>query len=245
MATIRAKLTVAYAGALLGSVAVYSVALYGERRSNARREIQREVAVQADVALRVLRFAATANEPMTSTTLQVVGAGSQQFVQPITQITPRIATILDGLQDYVVLMDTTGKPLYLSPAIRQLRTRDPSSGDYDRLMQQAVATPPGNSTFPVLVGNASVLLVALPETDPTTVVSRVVAGREVDLTADWLREFLATMLGRGTADHWRIGWWRVPHCWQSSGAGRPNDQRGGSHHRRSEPSPPIAGGDHR
>jgi two-component system OmpR family sensor kinase len=194
MATIRAKLTVAYAGALLGSVAVYSVALYGERRSNARREIQREVAVQADVALRVLRFAATANEPMTSTTLQVVGAGSQQFVQPITQITPRIATILDGLQDYVVLMDTTGKPLYLSPAIRQLRTRDPSSGDYDRLMQQAVATPPGNSTFPVLVGNASVLLVALPETDPTTVVSRVVAGREVDLTADWLREFLATML---------------------------------------------------
>jgi len=41
MATIRAKLTVAYAGALLGSVAVYSVALFGERRANARREIGR------------------------------------------------------------------------------------------------------------------------------------------------------------------------------------------------------------
>ena len=106
MATIRAKLTVAYAGALLGSVAVYSVALYGERRSNARREIQREVIVQADIALRVLRFAASANEPLTNTTLQVVGAGTQQFVQPITQITPRIAAILDGLPEYVVLMDT-------------------------------------------------------------------------------------------------------------------------------------------
>src|SRR6476619_512703 len=163
MATIRAKLTVAYAGALLGSVAVYSVALYGERRSNVKREIQREVALQADLALRVLRFAATANEPVTSTTLQVVGAGSQQFVQPITQITPRIATILDGLQDYVVLMDSTGKSLYLSPSIRQLRTRDPSSGDYDRLMQQALSLAPGLSAFPVSIGNASVLLVALPE----------------------------------------------------------------------------------
>jgi signal transduction histidine kinase len=194
MATIRAKLTVAYAGALLGSVAVYSVALYGERRSNAGKELAREVAVQADLALRVLRFAASANEPVTSTTLQVVGAGTQQFVQPITQITPRIATILDGLPDYVVLMDTAGKPLYLSPSVRQLRTRDPSSGDYDRLMQQAVALLPRNSVFPVSVGNSSVLLVALPETDPTNVVGRVVAGREVDLTADWLREFLATLL---------------------------------------------------
>ena len=194
MATIRAKLTVAYAGALLGSVAVYSLALYGERRSNARLEIAREVAVQADVALRVLRFAATANEPVTQTTLQVVGAGTQQFVQPITQITPRIATILDGLPDYVVLMDTLGKPLYLSPSIRQLRTRDPNSGDYDRLMQEAVNLLPGKFAFPVSVGNGSVLLVARPETDPTNVVGRVVAGREVDLTADWLREFLATML---------------------------------------------------
>ncbi len=83
MATIRAKLTVAYAGALLGSVAVYSVALYGERRANARQEIGREVVLQADVALRVLRFAATANEPVTTSTSQVIGAGTQQFVQTL------------------------------------------------------------------------------------------------------------------------------------------------------------------
>src|SRR3982750_130437 len=138
MATIRTKLTVAYAGALLGSIAVYSVALYAERRSNARRDVAREVAVQADVALRVLRFAASANESLTVTTTQVVGAGAQQFTQPITQITPRIAAILDALPDYVVLMDTIGRALYLSPSVRALR-RDTTSGDYDRLMQQAVS----------------------------------------------------------------------------------------------------------
>ena len=194
MATIRAKLTVAYAGALLGSVAVYSVALFGERRANARREIGREVAVQADLALRVLRFAATANEPVTTSTSQVIGVGPQQFVQTSAQITPRVAAILDGLPDYVVLMDSVGKALYVSPAVRLLQSRDPSSGDYDRLMREAVSLSPGSQLFPVSVGNSSVLLVALAETDPTTRVTRVVTGREVDLTADWVREFLATIL---------------------------------------------------
>jgi two-component system OmpR family sensor kinase len=194
MATIRAKLTVAYAGALLGSVAVYSVALFGERRANARREIGREVAVQADLALRVLRFAATANEPVTTSTSQVIGAGTQQFVQTSAQITPRIAAILDGLPDYVVLMDSIGKALYVSPSVRLLQSRDPTSGDYDRLMREAVSLAPGRQVFPVPVGNSSVLLVALAETDSSTRVTRVVAGREVDLTADWVREFLATIL---------------------------------------------------
>ena len=131
MATIRAKLTIAYTGALLGSVAVFSVALYAARRSSVRRDVQREVAVEADGALRVLRYAATANEPVTvASPLPLVGTQ--------TQITPRIAAILDGLPDYVMLMDTSGKALYLSPSVRllQLQNRD---GDYDRLMQQAVA----------------------------------------------------------------------------------------------------------
>jgi len=193
MATIRAKLTVAYTGALLGSVAVYSVALFGERRSIASREIKREVALQADLALRVLRFAATANEPITTNTSQVIGSGTQQFVQTSAQITPRIANILDVLPDYVVLMDAKGKPLYVSPSVRELQSRDPTSGDYDLLMQQAVNLAPGYSQF-IGVGDNSVLLVALPETDSTTLVARVVAGREVDLTADWVREFLKTML---------------------------------------------------
>jgi signal transduction histidine kinase len=184
MATIRAKLTVAYTGALLGSIAVFSVALYAARRSSVRREIQRELAVEADGALRALRFARTAGEPVTVTTpLPLVGTQ--------TLITPRIANILDVLPDYVVLMDTTGKALYLSPSVRALQ---PSDADYDRFIQEAVALSPGNSTYPVPVGGASFMLVSLPETDPTTLVTRVVVGRDVDLTSTWVREFLATIL---------------------------------------------------
>ena len=186
MATIRAKLTIAYTGALLGSVAVFSVALYAARRSSVRRDVQREVAVEADGALRVLRYAATANEPVTvASPLPLIGTQ--------TQITPRIAAILDGLPDYVMLMDTSGKALYLSPSVRllQLQNRD---GDYDRLMQQAVSMDPGRSAFPVKVAGADVMLVSLPETDSTTLVSKVVVGREVDLMSTWVREFLWTIL---------------------------------------------------
>lgn len=192
MSTIRSKLTVAYAGALLGSVAVFSVALYAARRSSARREIQREVAVQADLALRVLRIAATAKEPIDTIPDPLVGV----------VITPRVASILDALPDYTAILDKDGRALYLSPSVRALQARDLNAPDadrgqdtdYDRLMQAAIGLAPGSSTYPIDVGNADVLLVSLPELDSTTSVTRVVAGREVDLTAGWLQEFLTTIL---------------------------------------------------
>jgi signal transduction histidine kinase len=179
MATIRSKLTVAYAGALIGSVAVFSVAMYAARRSNARREAQRAVAVQADQALRVLRFAATANEPQTFVRDSLAGA----------LITPRIAAILDGLPEYVIMLDKTDRTLYVSPSLRALQ-----EDDYERLLREARALAPNNSAYPIDVANNDVMLVALPETDPTTPVTRVVVGREVDLTANWVSEFLATIL---------------------------------------------------
>ena len=193
MATIRAKLTVAYAGALLSSLAVLSVALYAARRSSARREAKREVAVQADQALRVLRFAVTAGEPVTVVRDSLVGA----------QITARVASILDGLPDYVILLDKDGWRLYVSPMVRQLQARDQNAstlqrdqtaGDYERLIREARALQPGNSTYPINVANTSLMLVSLPETDPTTAVTRVVVGRPVDLTAGWFQEFVVMIL---------------------------------------------------
>ena len=205
MATIRSKLTVAYAGALLGSLAVFSVAMYAARRSNARREAQREVAVEAEQALRALRFATTANEPLTVVRDSLVGA----------QITPRIGMILDGLSDYVIMLDKTDRALYISPALRALQFRDSpaprpglagdttnsptgcdrrSESNYDRLVCEALALAPGNSAYPIDIENSDIMLVSLPETDPTTLVTRVVVGRAVDITAGWVSEFLTMIL---------------------------------------------------
>lgn len=192
MATIRSKLTVAYTGALLGSVVVFSVALYAARRSTARVEAQRDLAVRADQALRVLRFAASAGEPTTQVRDSLVGA----------QITPRVAGILDGLPDYVLLLDKDGRALYVSPAIRAVRTKELAFGDvpidrsgsYDRLMSEAVALDPGKSSYPIDVAGSDVMLVSLPQSGGSTLVTRVVVGRPVDLSAGWARELLLTIL---------------------------------------------------
>jgi len=199
MATIRAKLTVAYTGALIGSLAVFAVALYGARRATARRDAQREVTAKAEQAKAVLRFAVSAaaqvNEPVTA---------DRDPLDPLVgvQITPRVQAILDALPDYVVLLDKEGWRLYVSPLVRSLAPEvrpgdqqlEPPSGDYERLMRAAVDLPPGNLLFPIPVGNTEVMLVSLPVTDPNTLVARVVVGRAVDLTAGWLREFLTTIL---------------------------------------------------
>jgi len=192
MATIRTKLTVAYAGALLGSVVVFSVALYAARRASARQEVARSVAVQADLALGVLRWAATAQEPITAAPDSLIG----------TQITPRVASVLDRMPDYLLLLNKNDRTLYFSPAVRDVQLRELNESeierdrgsDYERLVRTAIDLEPGNSAFPVDVEGSDVILVALAETDPTTDVTRVVAGRAVDLTAGWLREFIATLL---------------------------------------------------
>lgn len=194
MATIRTKLTVAYTGALLGSLAVYSIALYAARRDAARREEGAQLAVQADQALRALRFAATAKEPVTEVRDPLVGA----------QITARIGSILEGLPGYVILFDKDGWRLYNSPSVRILgdTLRSGAKGaqaalqtaEYERLLSEAKALPPGRSVFPITVRGNDVMLVSLAETDPTTVVARVVVGKEIHLTSGWLREFVMTIL---------------------------------------------------
>jgi len=196
MATIRTKLTVAYAGVLIGSVAVLSIALYSARRSNARRDAQREVAVQADMALRALRFAATANEPITITsTSEPRFAGGAILTSDSlvgAQVTLRVSAILDGIPNYVFLIDSTGHLLYRSPAVRALQGS--ANTDYERLVQNARDVEPGTSTYPITIASGAVMLVSLRETDPTNIVDRVVAGRVVDLSAGWLSEFLETLL---------------------------------------------------
>src|SRR5688572_19201092 len=117
MATICSKLTVAYAGALIGSIAVFSVAVYAARRSNARREAPRGGAVQAAQALRAVRLAARADAPVTAVRGSLV----------VSPFTPRVAGFLDGLPGYMVMFDADGRAPYVSPARRALRAHAQSA----------------------------------------------------------------------------------------------------------------------
>ena len=195
MATIRSKLTLAYAGALIGSVAAFSIALYAARRASVARDVARSVAVQADLAARALHFAASANEPITTIADSLVGV----------VITPRVARVLDAFPDYVFLLDKDSRALYVSPAVRALQAqanapdqarRDIEANresDFDRLFREAIGLAPGGA-YQITLRDRELILVARQLTDVRGGVSRIVAGRDVDLGGGWPREFLTTLL---------------------------------------------------
>ena len=55
MASVRARLTGAYAGALLGTVSLFAVALFVARQEGQVAELRRTISAQADAAVRAIR----------------------------------------------------------------------------------------------------------------------------------------------------------------------------------------------
>src|SRR5918912_2919342 len=102
MASIRSKLTTAYAAALIASMTLFAMALWAARGASVDREVQRYVFAQADITLRIIRQAATAGEPVTVEPDSLVGP----------MLSPRLRTALDVLPDYVLVVDTGGRLLY-------------------------------------------------------------------------------------------------------------------------------------
>src|SRR3954451_13683647 len=108
MASIRSKLTTAYAGALIGTMAAFAVALYAARREDAYRDAESEVVERAQFVHSVVQQAAQGGEPIT-----------QQATFGPT-ITKRLRELLDTIDGYVLLFDAADRPLYYSRPVQVL-----------------------------------------------------------------------------------------------------------------------------
>ena len=183
MASIRAKLTTAYAAALLISMTVFGAALWGARGANVDREVQRYVFAQADIALRVIRQAAATGESLLEVRDSLVGP----------TLSRRMATALDVLPDYVLVVDTAGRTLYASPKARRLETRD-----LDVLAEAARQLTSSRVGAIVTLTSDQLLVAGRDELDRTLLpVERVVAGASTSPTALSRRELLGTMVAIG------------------------------------------------
>ncbi|HEY6055783.1 MAG TPA: hypothetical protein VIU86_17775, partial [Gaiellaceae bacterium] len=65
MATLRARLTVAYAFALAGSLIIFAAALYFARNARGQQELGTTALAQGDRALAYLRAASREGTPLT------------------------------------------------------------------------------------------------------------------------------------------------------------------------------------
>lgn len=190
MASIRARLTTAYAGALLASIVVFAGVVYAARNARADRELA-DVAVQrGDLAVRILRGA--------------LRAGATQRVSPDSVIGPQLESslkaTLDAIPGYVTVLDAVGRRLYESPSVTLLRTpsqgaSQPQRAEDVRRFDAAVADL-RTSRGPIWLDLRydDLVLVSRRDPDPTYRGLYVVAGVSRSGNVMAQRELLGSML---------------------------------------------------
>jgi two-component system OmpR family sensor kinase len=192
MASLRTRLTVAYAGALISALAAFATALYVARRAAAYQELGHQAIAEADRVLGAVR-SHQAGGGAVSVADSAVGDG------PVDQRRPRLSRELsdrlERLGGYFIILDAGGRSTFSSFAVRRLHPDDLS-----RLQEVALRLPAaGDAAARVpLTGDTAVakrlLIVARSDTAVGPAVARVVAGLPTE-TADLApRLLIGTML---------------------------------------------------
>ncbi len=145
MSTLRSRLTTIYSVALVGTLLVFAIALWAARRASSLQELQRYVFTEANLALSLVRNAELAGQPVTEVRDTLVGPA----------ITPQLRTLLEGIPDYVLVLDPNGRSLYVSFAARQL---DPD--ELASLQQYAINAPTSGLATIVPFGGERLLMAA-------------------------------------------------------------------------------------
>lgn len=179
MSSIRSRLTVAYAGAIVATVVAFAFALLAARRASSYEELNRHVYAEANLARNIIRQAEESGQPVT--------VARDSVVEPT--ITRSIRTLLEGIPDYMLVLDQNGRLLYASFAVRQLDEDDRAA-----LQRTAIAAPASGTGQIYDLPHDRLLLVAVSSGAPDSKVSRVVAASSLRSTELAIRELLGAML---------------------------------------------------
>lgn len=110
MRTIRGRLVVSYAAAMVATMTVFAATIYLVQRSQNFAELDARARLEADLIAELLAGAAR-------------GAGDVVIQDPETRrpiLAPNIASLLQVLQDYVLVLDPDSQVLFLSDDARAL-----------------------------------------------------------------------------------------------------------------------------
>jgi two-component system OmpR family sensor kinase len=179
MPTVRARLTTAYGVSIGVTLIVFSLALLVARRASAYRELQERVQDQAAAVLDVVRQTESEGLPITIRTDTTVG--------PV--VTPQLSKKLQGVGDYVLVLDASGRALYASFAAVNL-----GFDDFARLQQAALQAPLGGPSRFVQLDSVRLLLVAQPDTTHSQV-ARIATAVDTKPADDAPRTLATSLLG--------------------------------------------------
>jgi len=122
--SIRGRLTLWYATALILSIAVFAVVLYFARRSDTYQDLDRRIQSEADLTAGILAESYRAR----GTLVEQDTAG-----RPV--LTPEVAAVLEVVPDYLLVTSRDGRLLFASPDARAL-----TFSEFEQL--NALARPP-------------------------------------------------------------------------------------------------------
>jgi len=146
MRSIRARLTLAWTTASIGSLFVFSVALLAVRREILLQQLEERVQIEAQHIVRAIDLArTTGTEP-------VFGQSDPLAARTVGQ---RMGAFLSMLDGYVLVQDSTGYDIYASPQVQAL-----SISDRDLFSEAARESRAGNVMQRVTLFNDEVLLAA-------------------------------------------------------------------------------------
>ena len=124
MESIRGRLTLWYATALILSIAVFAVVLYVARRSDTYQDLDRRIQSEADLTAGILAESYRAR----GTLVEKDTAGRPQ-------LTPDVAAVLEVVPDYLLVTSRDGRLLFASPDARAL-----TFGEFEQL--KTITNPP-------------------------------------------------------------------------------------------------------
>lgn len=179
MASIRVRLTTAYAAALIGTIATFAAALWVSRRAVSYEEREQYVSDQSVLATRIIQQAVEAGDSITVTRDSLVG--------PV--LSARLRTLLDAIPSYVLVLDPDGRLLYASPTALRLTADDRAT------LQAAViaSSPTGESGF-VQLASDRLLVHARATAELGAPISRIATATSTRPAEVGPRELIGTML---------------------------------------------------
>jgi two-component system OmpR family sensor kinase len=178
MASLRTRLTLSYAAALLLTTGGFAGALWIGRGASIYRELQRTANAQAEAAMRVVREDESRGDPITLVTDSLVGA----------RLSPRLSRVLEVIPDYLIVLDTTGRRLYDSRSARLL-----TAWQEDQIIAAVPRLRPNVSAV-ITAGSEEILVVALRPAPGSSLVGAIIAGAPTNATVRAGRELLGTMV---------------------------------------------------
>ena len=130
MDSIRGRLTLWYATALIVSIAVFAVVLYFARRSATYQDLDQRIQSEADLTAGILAESYRAR-----------GSLVEQDTAGRPVLTAEVAAVLEVVPDFLILTSRDGRLLFASPDARAL-----TFGEFEQLNTIAQPPPAGSHT---------------------------------------------------------------------------------------------------